>query len=277
MLRIRARFAPAEVVKIGEVTEPGPNERRAAAPRVALRRPCHQRYAVLGVFYSVDVGNKKNDLYDAVVQLKLDEKILDNYLRGSGSVPEIYILNAQRNVIGDRNAITRAENTLRTWNVPAEEIDTVREEAEKAALAELKPMKEKDAEKGTALEKEKKAKERKAKDKKAKQDQLDRWARVELKAPFDCTIIERNVARHEIVVDGTTNLFVLARVERIAVIVNAPEDDLPTLQALSFGQRQWTISTVGAPTDKPFVGPDRRDRLPDRPQPAHGDAEGLRR
>ncbi len=79
--------------------------------------------------------------------------------------------------------------------------------------------------------------------------------RVELKAPFDATIVERNVALHEIVVDGTTNLFVLAQVDRIAVIANAPEDDLPLLQQLSFKQRHWSIKTVGAPTDKEFVGP----------------------
>jgi cobalt-zinc-cadmium efflux system membrane fusion protein len=256
LLRIRARFAPAEVVKIGEfpVNERGPDG-KSLPPRELRSGDLVSKGTVLGVFYSADVGNKKNDLYDAVVQSKLDEKILDNYLTGRGSVPEIYILNAQRNVIGDRNAITRAENTLRTWNVPPEDIDAVREEAEKVDLNEIKSLKAKAKDSDTPEEKARKAKEEKERLKKLKQEQLDRWARVELKAPFDCTIIERNVAKHEIIADPTTNLFVLARVNRIAVIVNAPEDDLPTLQALSFGQRHWTISTVGAPTDKPFVGP----------------------
>ena len=36
-----------------------------------------QKGDVLGVFHSVDVGSKKNDLLDALVQLELDQKILD--------------------------------------------------------------------------------------------------------------------------------------------------------------------------------------------------------
>ena len=32
---------------------------------------------LLGLFYSVDVGSKKNDLLEALVQLELDQKILD--------------------------------------------------------------------------------------------------------------------------------------------------------------------------------------------------------
>jgi cobalt-zinc-cadmium efflux system membrane fusion protein len=241
LLRIRARFAPAEVVKIGQVRDrwQGRSEFRELRSGDTVSRG-----DLLGVFYSVDVGNKKNDLYDAIIQLKLDEEILERAEAARGSVPEIYILNARRNVLGDRNAISRAENTLRAWNISQEEIDTVRREAEQADLDTIK------------LEKTKKTKKEKdrARDE-AKRKQLDRWARVELKAPFDATIIERNVAEHEIVVDGTTNLFVLARVEQIAVIANAPEDDLPTLHKLTYPQRRWTVRTVGAPDDKGIEGP----------------------
>jgi cobalt-zinc-cadmium efflux system membrane fusion protein len=255
LLRIRARFAPAEVVKIGQVHE------REIGKTTTVERELRsgdrvKKGALLGEFYSVDVGNKKNDLYDALVQLKLDEEILERAEAGRGSVPEIFILNARRNVLSDRNAVTRAENTLRTWSIPPEEIEAVRKEAEQASLAEGKDKKGKDKkDKGDRGERKKQEKERREKEKKAKEEQLARWARVELRAPFDCTLIERNVARHEVVVDATTNLFVLARVDRIAVIANAPEDDLPTLQALPFDQRKWSIRTVGAPTDKPLVGP----------------------
>ncbi len=245
LLRIRARFAPAEVVKIGAVRVPPDQWKTGQSEFRELRSGDRvSRGEVLGVFYSVDVGNKKNDLYDALVQLKLDEEILERAEAAKGSVPDIYLLNARRNVLGDRNAITRAENTLRAWNIPQDEIDAVRHEAERADLDRIK------------LDKTRKTRKEKdeARDK-AKREQLDRWARVELKAPFDATVVERNVARHEVVVDGTTNLFVLARVDLMSVIASAPEDDLPTLHALSYAQRRWTIRTVGAPSDKGIEGP----------------------
>jgi cobalt-zinc-cadmium efflux system membrane fusion protein len=249
LLRIRARFAPAEVVKIGEIEEAP--DRRVKGESVFRELRSGDKVtkgAVLGVFYSVDVGSKKNDLYDGLVQLKLDEEILDRAEKARGTVPEIFILNAKRSVLGDRNAITRAENTLRAWGIPQEDIDAIHKEAEQADLDAARSTREKEPAKTS------KAKEKESRDK-AKQEQLDRWARVELKAPFDATIVERNVAQHEIVVDGTTNLFVLAQVDRIAVIANAPEDDLPLLQRLNFQQRHWSIRTVGTPTDKGLEGP----------------------
>jgi cobalt-zinc-cadmium efflux system membrane fusion protein len=247
LLRIRARFAPAEVVKIGEKRDqPVNGESVFRELRSGDRVKKGER---LAIFYSVDVGSKKNDLYDALVQLKLDEEILDRAEKARGTVPEIFILNAKRAVLGDRNAITRAENTLRAWGIPSEDVDAIHKEAEQADLDAGRTSREKDKEK----EKDTRAKEKEARDK-AKQEQLERWARVELKAPFDATIVERNVALHEIVVDATTNLFVLAQVDRLAVIANAPEDDLPRLQQLSHDQRRWTIDTVGVPTDKKLEG-----------------------
>jgi cobalt-zinc-cadmium efflux system membrane fusion protein len=174
---------------------------------------------LLGVFYSVDVGSKKNDLIDALVQLKLDEEILDRAEKASHAVPEVFLLNARRNVEGDRNSIARALNTLKTWNIPADDIKAVYDEAEQISKRKGK----RDAGKESL------------------------WARVELRAPDEGVVIERNVALHEMVVDNTTNLFQIAKVDRLAVLANVPEDDLPALEALTPGQRRWTVRTVGAP------------------------------
>jgi cobalt-zinc-cadmium efflux system membrane fusion protein len=127
-------------------------------------------------------------------------------------------------VEGDRNAIARALNTLKTWNIPDADIQAVYDEAEQIS----KRKGQRDA---------------------SKQDQ---WARVELKAPDDGTIVERNVALHEMVVDNTVNLFQIARVDRLVALANAPEDDLPALEALTTAQRRWTVRTVGSP---PIQGP----------------------
>ena len=77
---------------------------------------------------------------------------------------------------------------------------------------------------------------------------------MELKAPDDGFIIEQNVALHETVVDNTTNLFQIAKVDPLIVLAAVPEDDLPALQDLK-NQTQnligWTVRTVGT---EPIAG-----------------------
>ena len=180
---------------------------------------------VLAVFHSVDVGNKKNDLADAIYQLKLDEEILKRAEQSAAAVPEVFLLNARRNVQGDINAINRAVNTLETWGIPEEDIQAVRDEAEKAKKRDGKRDKTKEA----------------------------LWARVEIKAPDEGVIVERNVSLHEIVVDNTTNLFQIAKVDRLNVVANIPEDDLPALEALPTSERRWTVRTVGSPPVPGFI------------------------
>ena len=77
---------------------------------------------------------------------------------------------------------------------------------------------------------------------------------MELKAPDDGFIIEQNVALHETVVDNTTNLFQIAKVDPLIVLASVPEDDLPALQDLKDQTQNhigWTVRTVGT---KPIAG-----------------------
>ena len=123
---------------------------------------------------------------------------------------------------GDSNTVNRAVATmLKTWGIPEEDIQAVRDEAENV-------------------------KKRRGKHDKAK-DAL--WPRVEMRAPANGVIIERNLALHEIVVDNTTNLFQIADVDKLFIAANVPEDDLPELEALrqSIGRSHpWTVKTVGS-------------------------------
>ncbi|MBV9125880.1 MAG: efflux RND transporter periplasmic adaptor subunit, partial [Planctomycetes bacterium] len=216
LLRLRVRFAPAEVVAIGQV----PEYTSGQTVFRELRSGDKVRMGeILAVLYSADVGNKKNDLIDAIVQLRLDEAILKRSEAGAASVPEVFLLNARRNVEGDQNAITRAVNTLKTWDIPEADIQAARDEAEQISKRNGERDKNKE----------------------------DQWARVELKAPEDGVIIERNVSLHEMVVDNTVNLFQIARVDRLTVLANVSEDDLPALQRLPTEQRRWTVRTAGAP------------------------------
>jgi cobalt-zinc-cadmium efflux system membrane fusion protein len=130
LARIRARFAPARVVEIGQVADI--NRKTGQTEFRELRPGDHVlKGDVLGVFYSVDVGSKKNDLLDALVQLELDQKILDQSEEHREAVPEVFMLGAIRAVQGDRNAINRALNNLEAWDIPQEDIDALQAEAKK--------------------------------------------------------------------------------------------------------------------------------------------------
>jgi cobalt-zinc-cadmium efflux system membrane fusion protein len=227
VMRIRARFAPAEVVELGQVDD----RSTGATIRRDLRSGDRVRKGDrLGIFYSVDVGNKKNDLMDALLQLKLDQEILAASKRAydKGAIPHLDLLAAEKSVLGDHSSISRYENTLRAWTVPEEDIEAVRKEAEE--INARGGQRDRDAEHIKA--------------------QLRRWAKVELRAPAEGTIVECNVTPGETVVDNTINLFQIAQVERILVTANAPEDQLATLQGLlDNGGGAWVIHTAGAPPE----------------------------
>jgi cobalt-zinc-cadmium efflux system membrane fusion protein len=165
-------------------------------------------------------------LVDALVQLRLDEKRLEarQKLYAQGSLPEDTLNQTRRDVVSDRNAKERAERTLRTWNIPEREIQAVYNEAELASARQGQRDKEKER----------------------------LWARSELIAPRDGTIVERNVTVGEYIADNTVNLFTLAEVTRLLVIANPPEDRLGDLLALQPHEMRWTIQTVTSP---PIDGP----------------------
>jgi cobalt-zinc-cadmium efflux system membrane fusion protein len=226
LYRVRARFAPSPSSAKCTYIEKVPDEDRGQSPFTPPDREIRsgdrvKKGQVLAVFESVDVGSKKNDLIDAMVQLKLDEDLLDRGEKtaSSGGLSEFYLLNLRRAVEGDRNAVARARNTLSTWDIPERDIEKVEDEAKKI------------------IERQGKRDPNKAKE----------WARVELRAPDDGIVIERNLALNEIVVDNTTNLFQIAKVDRLSVYAYCPEDDLPALLALPTAERTWTVQTVGRP------------------------------
>lgn len=236
--RIRARFAPAEVVNIGTMTDANLSGKAGRSVKRELRSgDWVQPDTVLGVFYSVDVGNKKNDLFDALLQLDLDKTILALAEKSPDAVPKVFLLNALRSVRGDRNAINRAENTLRAWGVPEEDIQDVHREAQ-AAIAAQDRAGHKD--------------DKTADKQKVTREQLERWARVTLKAHESGVIMERNVSKNEMVVDNTVNLFQIAKVDQLMVVANVPEDELPRLLKLHADASRrgeplpWVVRTLGA-------------------------------
>jgi cobalt-zinc-cadmium efflux system membrane fusion protein len=177
---------------------------------------------VLAVLWSVDVGGKKSDLMDALIQLRLDEDRLKRRteLWKSGSIPEDTLNQTRRDVVADQSAVDRAERTLRTWSIPEKEIQAVYDEA-RAAYKGL--------EGGVHRDKEK--------------EKL--WARSELIAPIGGTIVERNISKGEFLADPTANLLTIAEVGKMLIQVNAPEEDLPALLKAQKEGKPWKIRTIG--------------------------------
>jgi cobalt-zinc-cadmium efflux system membrane fusion protein len=239
LARIRARFAPARMVEIGQFRgisgKTGQSEFRELRPGDHVHKG-----QVLGVFYSVDVGSKKNDLLDALVQLELDQRILDQAEKHSDAVSEVFLLTQVRAVQGDRNAINRALNNLEVWDIPQDEIDALHSEAKKISADKNAWFKTREGrwvkgEKGETAGKSD-----------ADKKNENPWGRVTLRAPFDGVIVESNIGIGEMVVDNTVNLFQIADVSRLLVRASAPEDDLPILEDLvAHGNARWTIRTVG--------------------------------
>ncbi len=232
LTRVRCRFAPAEVIEIGRIEEKG--EKRELRPGDKVRKG--QRLAVL---HSLDVGLKKSDLIDALVQYEVDQKIYDNMNSKSKTIPQVLLDKQCRAVQQDRNAISRALNTLMAWNIPQEDIDALHEEAKKIAADKEAWFKTRA---GRWVKKPKQGATGRDPDK----ENDNSWGKVTLRAPFDGIIIERSVSQHEVVQDRTSNLFQIAQVDRLLVIANAPEDELPTLNRLKPEERVRSVQTVGA-------------------------------
>ncbi len=213
LMRIRVLFTPAKVSEIGKVPDPG---RRTQAGETAYRslRPGDwvKKGDVLAVFNSEVVGRMKNDLIDALVALKVDEKLWKN-AKDSAALPEAQLLKYRQAVESDRNAADRALSTLQHWGIPKEDIDAIYKEAEQID----KPSERRDEAK------------------------LSQWSRVALKAPDEGVILEYNVAEYETVQDSTIPLFQIAKVGRLLIKAYAPEDDLPTLLKLPSELRCWSV------------------------------------
>ncbi len=254
LARIRARFAPARVVKLAERWDynrkTGQTEYRSLRPGDKVAKG-----DLLGVFYSVDVGSKKNDLLQALVQLELDQEMLDEAQKHVEAVPQVFMLSTFRAVQGDRTEVNRALNNLKAWDIPQEEIDEIHAEAKKIHAGKDAWYKTPEGMWVRGQKDEKAGKP--AANGKVDLDKETRdnpWGKVTLRAPFDGIIVEQNVHVGETVVDNTVNLFQIADVSQLLVTANCPEDQLPSLESLGSGEKRWTMRTVGASTATGLAG-----------------------
>ena len=247
--RIKARFAPARVVDLAKVPDWESPDKSGHTELRELRAGDNvSKGDRLGTFYSVDVGSRKNDLLDALVQLELDQKIYDEAEKHNEAVTPVLLLQFKRAVQGDRNLINKALNNLELWDIPQNEVDDLHAEAQKLSADKNAWFKTRE---GKWVRGEKLGNGGKVSLVKANENP---WGRVTLNVPFDGVIVERNVHTGEMVVDNTINLFQIADVTRLMVTAHCPEDELPTLEALQGADRSWTVRTVGAASASGFPG-----------------------
>ena len=228
LLPLRSRF-PGEVMEIGQVTD------RDKENRTELRDVGNgdfvEKNQLLAVVWSKDLGLTKSSLLDALSKLRLDEDVLQKYekLYEQGAQTERNVREAERNVASDRIAVNAAELTLRSWRLTDQEIKEIYDEADRLArqIAAGKRVKE-------------------------DPEQWKKWARVEVRAPFDGRILEKNLALGAIV-DTTTNLFIIGDLTQLTVWANAYEEDLPLLQKLP-RPIVWKIRLKAEPDVKPLEG-----------------------
>jgi CheY-like chemotaxis protein/multidrug efflux pump subunit AcrA (membrane-fusion protein) len=237
MQRVHALFG-GEVIEIAEIEENvrGTTERR----KLSFNDSVHKG-DLLAVVWSRDLGQMKNALVDALVRLRFDEETLKNYqtLSASGAVADAAVRTQQAAVSLDRNSANSAENALRTARVAPEEIAAVKDEA--AKIFERHGQHDAEVEKN--------------------------WARVEVRARLDGTIVEKNVVTGD-TVDTAFDMFRIADLTRLTVWANAYEEDLRELNKLSL-PHSWTVRLAAdVPPSGGEPGPPLNSRVFEKITPA---------
>jgi membrane fusion protein, heavy metal efflux system len=229
LVRVHARFG-GDVVELGQVEEGGGEF--ATAPRPVRFGDKVKKDQLLCVVWSKDLGEKKSELVDALSQLRTDRQTLEKLeeLYQTGSTSEASVRLARRSVEADLNAVARAERTLRVWRLSEAEIRAVKEEAEQ--------IRRRQGQRDAGTERD--------------------WARVEVRAPFAGTVVERNVAVGDIV-DTTADLFKVADMSRLAVFASAYEEDLGLLRRerdrFAPEPVPWQVFLTSDPARRPLKSP----------------------
>ena len=225
LVHVHARF-PGQIVHLEMIEETQPASPTAPRSERTLNFMDHvTKGQKLGQIWSKELGEKKSELVDALVRLRIDQQNL-NYLQEllrKGATTEKSVREGQRQVEVGAIAVNKAERTLRSWTLTNEEIQEVKDEADRIH-------------KGGARE--------------IQQDET--WATVEVVSPIDGTIVEKNVNEGDLV-NADSDLFKIADLNVLSVWARAYEEDLPLLQSMP-QPRSWTLRLSSNPQAAPITG-----------------------
>lgn len=200
LARVHSRF-PGEVIALGT---PARGESERTDERSLRAGDRVEAGQLLAVVWSKDLGEKKSELLDALLKLRLDRENLTRFQTlPDGVISPRQVRETEAAVRADENAIARVEATLRAWRLGDDEIRAIEDGAEKVGTPESR----RELSAGRS------------------------WARVEVRSPLAGVVLERNT-NVGAVADTSNYLFMVADLSRLTVWVNVYEDDLPALQAL---------------------------------------------
>lgn len=229
LVHVHARF-PGQIVELATVEEPHALTPGSLKVRRVVSFMDHvTKDQRLGVLWSKELGEKKSELVAALIRLRTDLINLERLkpLYEKGAIPERSLRDAEFNVDTDETKVESARWTLRSWSLTDEEIAEVEAEAER-------------------IHKERS-------DRSMGKIELEaNWARVDIIAPIDGTIVEKNVNRGNLVTSDD-DLFMIADLGTLAVRGQVYEEDLPVLQSLEF-PIPWKIYVSSNPDAPPIEG-----------------------
>ncbi len=230
LVHVNPRFS-GDVIELGQIevsaSDQIPTSEKKTPSRSVSFGDVVRKGQLLAVIWSKELGEKKSELVEGLTKLRFDEEKLKRLedLLAKGAVPERTVFDARHDVESDIITIARVERTLRSWRLTSEQIQAIREEAERVR-----------AHKG---------------DWHAELD--DTWARVEIRAPMDGTIVEKNMAVGDFV-STDLDLFKIADLRRLDVLAHVYEEDISLLEALPAEQRRWAIRLNAEPQSQPLEG-----------------------
>ncbi len=208
--RIHSLFS-GQVVKIGLPGNMAMNSKGLSnTPELGLRPGDDVKQGqILAVIYSKDAGALKTDLLTRLTQLWADQTVLDRYEKtesiSPGVVPPTQLTQLRQTVQSDWVSVRNARRNLRASQFKEDEIQVVEDEAEKL---KTNPNAQHDPE-------------------------LERtWAEYLVRAPFDGKIVEKNATLGD-AIDPTVDLYKMAKLDRLQVLVDVYEEDLPKIQKIA--------------------------------------------
>jgi cobalt-zinc-cadmium efflux system membrane fusion protein len=232
-VQIRPRFT-GEVVQIGTIRDGGPGQ-PTQSRRITNGDPVsgpkdNEQGTLLAVVSSKDLGQLKSNLLTALSQLALDEKTLERQIDGNkqGVITDQQVRESSQKVENDRVNADAARRTLRFYRLTDQEMNDLEKE--------LAGIMKRGAKSPTS-------------------EEWKNWARVEVRAPQDGTILESNINIGALVDNSTssTPLFIVGDLSRLSVWANLYEEDIPALLALP-KPIPWTVHLLADPKAKPIKG-----------------------
>jgi len=224
LIRVHARFG-GQVLSIGQ-HEGDPGNAASQKTRPLQFGDAVKKGQVLAVVWSREVGEKKSELLHALTHAYLaDRQLAETRATARGAEGEHRVSEAERLVKASAMAVERIERTLHSWKMSEDEIQQVRDEADRMQVANS-----------------------------VGNPQLERsWSEVKVRAPFDGVVLERNIIVGE-VVDNRLDLFKIGDVTTLGVTVDFYEEDLPALESLGPESRRWTIRLKSEPSMSGIAG-----------------------